>query len=428
MMKKPVDIVITVNSPGEVAGWLKPLLAALEAFPWRKRVTVFIPPCPFASGAEQMVIREMPQVDLAVGSRQTIRYLLTGKLPTGFHPAGQGVVLFLGGDQTYAALLAKRLRYPALAYSEGLFHWETTFTRFAVPYQWMAEQIKKTTIRNKTVVIGNLMLDAVKPRYPREKLKQVIGNETSPGILLMPGSRPVHFQYMLAFFLKIAEKLKDKTPALSFAVSVSPFVSEEQIRAALAGWTAAEWGVEAIYHSLDADGRLPELKPTGEIELANGLRIFCFSHLQYDLMQWADLALTIPGTNNIELSFMGVPMVVTIPLNYPEEIPLEGPAQLLSKVPVLGRQIKKRVLPKFLAKIKYTAWPNRLAREMLVPELIGRLSVEEVARTTLELLMDEPKRLKTAERLRELAGAPGAAQRLVGLIREVLSEYYGLKP
>lgn len=425
-MKEPVDIVVTVNSPGEVAGWLKPFLAALEAFPWQKRVTVFVPPCPFASGAEQMVVQEMAQVDRVVGPRQTVRFLLTGKLPSGFQPAGQGVVLFLGGDQTYAALLAKRLRYPALAYSEGLFNWEKTFARYAVPYEWMAEQIRKTTVRNKTVVIGNLMLDAVKPRYPREELKRVIGNEASPGVLLMPGSRPVHFQYMLAFFLKIAEKLKENRPAYACAVSISPFISEEQIRAALTGWTAAEWGVEAVYHVRKTDEGSPAgLEPAGELELANGLRIPCFRHLQYDLMQWADLALTIPGTNTVELSFMGVPMVVTIPLNYPEEIPLEGPAQLLSRVPVLGRQLKKRLLPKFLAKIKFSAWPNRLAGEMLVPELIGRLSVEEVADVALALLADEQKHRKTAARLRELAGAPGAAQRLVALLIEVLAQTYG---
>ena len=80
-------------------------------------------------------------------------------------------------------------------------------------------------------------------------------------------------------------------------------------------------------------------------------------------MQWADLALTIPGTNTVELSFMGVPMVVTIPLNYPEEIPLEGPAQLLSRVPVLGRQLKNGCSRNFWPKSSFqpgrTGWPVR---------------------------------------------------------------------
>jgi len=117
------ELVITVNSPGEVSGWLAPVLDRIRLIRedaatgagWDCRVTVFVPPCPFASGAECRVIQAIPGVDLVAGPAETSAYLLFGKKPQGFSPLPRGVVLFLGGDLAYAAILARRLQYPALA-------------------------------------------------------------------------------------------------------------------------------------------------------------------------------------------------------------------------------------------------------------------------------------------------------------------------
>ena len=73
----------------------------------------------------------------------------------------------------------------------------------------MADKVKDPAVKKKTAVIGNLMLDAVKPQYTKEQLKKMIGNEQAPGLLLLPGSRPVHFQYMLAYYVKTIEKSKN---------------------------------------------------------------------------------------------------------------------------------------------------------------------------------------------------------------------------
>ena len=428
-MKELVDIVITVNSPGEVSGWLKPVVVALETFPGRKRITVFVPPCPYASGAESKVVEEIPQVEQVIGPQETVRYILCGKLPKDFRPADHGIVLFLGGDLTYAALLKKRLGYPAVAYTEGLTNWSRAFARFAMPYPWMAAKIKKPAVKRRIKVIGNLMLDAVRPQISKERMQEIMGNGTAPGLLLVPGSRPVHFQYMLAFYIKTVEKIKEQWPELVAAVSISPFVTEEQLVDALFGWGAREWGLSATYQG-EKNNPLnsAEIKELGEIRTETGVIIPCFQYQQYNLMNWADLALTIPGTNTVELSSMGVPMVVTIPLNHPEEIPLEGLVGMISDLPLIGRPLKKRLLPKFQAKIKFTAWPNRLAGELVVPELIGQLSPEEVARTAVGILHDPVKRLQTNRRLRQVVGPPGAAERLVALLQEVITTTYGNFP
>ncbi|NLY91205.1 MAG: hypothetical protein GX081_06310 [Firmicutes bacterium] len=425
-MLEPLDLIITVNSPGEVSGWLKPVVHALQDFPWTYRITVFIPPCPFASGAESRVVEEIPQVKQVVGAEETVRFIISGKLPAKFNPAGRGIVLFLGGDLTYAALLAKRLRYPAVAYTEGLTNWARFFARFAMAYPWMADKVKKPAVKRKTQVIGNIMLDAVKPEYSKEEMKKLLGNEEAPGLLLLPGSRPAHFQYMLAFYVKTVEKIKAQMPSLTTVVSVSPFVTEGQLAAALSGWGAQEWGLSATYlpareETFDAGGAL---KALGEIETAAGVRIPCFQHQQYALMNWADLALTIPGTNTVELATLGVPMVVTIPLNHPEEIPLEGLAGLIGGLPLLGKVLKRKLIPRFQAKIKFAAWPNRLAKAQIVPELIGRIYPDEVAEVALGMLQDESGLAQISQRLQATVGEPGAARRLIHILEEVIRTTY----
>jgi lipid-A-disaccharide synthase len=405
---------------------LKPVVAALATFAWPYRIFVFIPPCPFASGAESRVVEEIPQVNQVIGAQETVRFILRGRLPAKFTPAGKGIVLFLGGDLTYAAFLAKRLRYPAVAYTEGLTNWARSFARFAMAYPWMVDKGKNPAVKKKTAVIGNIMLDAIKPEYSKEEMKRLMGNEQAPGLLLLPGSRPAHFQYMLAFYVKTVEKIKAQMPTLATAVSISPFVTEEQLRAALSGWGAKEWGLSATYHPAGehTSTTAGSLKVLGEIKTETGVGIPCFHHQQYALMNWADLALTIPGTNTVELAALGVPLLVSIPLNHPEEIPLEGLAGLVGGIPLLGKALKRRLVPKFQAKIKFTAWPNRLAGEQIVPELIGQIFPDEVAEVAIKMLRDESGLAKAGQRLQKVVGEPGAAQRLIDILEEVVGSTY----
>jgi hypothetical protein len=58
-------------------------------------------------------------------------------------------------------------------------------------------------------------------------------------------------------------------------------------------------------------------------------------------LQRATIAVTIPGTNTLELGIAGVPSVVMLPLNRPEIIPLEGPGHWLSLLPLVGVPLKR---------------------------------------------------------------------------------------
>lgn len=427
------ELIITVNSPGEVSGWLTPVLHRIREEKWDCRVTIFVPPCPFASGAECRVVRVIPGVDLVAGPAETLSFLLFGKRPRGFTPLQKGAVLFLGGELAYAAAIARRLKYPAVAYTEGVAGWSGAFARFAVPYSYVADKLlAKGIAKEKIRLVGNLMLDAVKPREKREETRRRFGvGEDSLLLLLMPGSRPAHFEGMLPFFLRTAELVVARArageiPRIKVAVSLSPFITDDQVTGTLQGDLAGLFGITGEYHPGGAEGGNKEgTDHSGRVVTGEGLSVTVVRRHRYNLMSAADLALTIPGTNTMELSFLGTPMVVSFPLLYPERIPLEGWAGLLGGLPVIGKILKRRLIPKILEKTAFTAWPNRLAGEYIVPEIRGEVTPEDLAGTTVGLLQKEEERKKTAVRLRAQAGETGAARKLTELVLEATAERYG---
>ncbi|MCL6613972.1 MAG: hypothetical protein K6U03_05075 [Firmicutes bacterium] len=423
-----VTILITANSPGEVAGWVRPAVAALKALPLESTIKVFIPPCPFASGAERRVVEAIPGVDAVIGPGSFMAYLFLGISPKGFSPTGRGIVLFLGGDLAYAALLARRLGYPAVAYTEGRAAWIETFALFAVAYPEMAE--KKAFQRvpaEKIAIVGNLMVDAVRPESTRMETRGRLGVEDDrPLLLLMPGSRPAHVEYMVPFFLRVVEILRRGRCGFTPVLSLSPFVSEDHLAAALAGEAALRFGVTAAYSpgALRDDGKTDWERP-GLIRAGGDLLIPVFRGRQYDLMAGADLALSLPGTNTVELSSLGVPMVVVLPLGHPEAIPLEGLAGLVGGIPFLGKALKCRLLAGISAKFPFAAWPNRLAGREIVPELKGEIAPEDVSAVTASLLAAPERRKEISARLREIVGGPGASERLAAAVLRVLRAHYG---
>lgn len=432
------DLVLTANSPGEVAGWLRPVLAELErrGLSQRWRISVFLPPCPFAAGTEAEVVRQLPGVSMVAGPRAYLRYMLGGRKPPGFTPGRRGLVLFLGGDLLHAWLLSRRLGYPALAYTEGRAWRPRSFRRWLVPYAWAREKaIQRGAPPSSLRVVGNLMLDALHPRLdPAARQALFPAPGSGPKVLFLPGSRPAEMRHLAPFFLRVADLLSRWVAGARFALSVSPFARLEQLQQAL---THPLSGLEATTGKLrpcPEAARLDSGNPEGawgpasgslsaqpapslwEIETAAGTRLLAAQGLQYDLMLQADLAITLPGTNTLELSALGCPMVVVLPLQRPEEIPLEGPAGLLRRIPWLGPAVVRRGVQKMSRRLRFAAWPNRLAQEEVVPELRGEVTADRVAQAACDLwrdLEDPAARKALSRRLRSLAGKPGAAGRVV---------------
>jgi lipid A disaccharide synthetase len=131
-------------------------------------------------------------------------------------------------------------------------------------------------------------------------------------------------------------------------------------------------------------------------------------------MRAATTAVTIPGTNTLELGIAGVPSVVMLPLNRPEIIPLEGPGHWLSLLPFVGTALKRHAVRLFVERLRYpVSLPNQFSGETLMTEIKGIVDPEGVARSVAALVDDARERERRSERLRATMPAAGAAERLV---------------
>jgi hypothetical protein len=150
------DLLILSNGPGELYTWVRPLLMHLgEEF----RISIALTPCPHASGREMDAVLRFPHVARVLPPAHFWRLLLGieshGLWEPGDSNAGsssadmetfwrrQGVVLFLGGDQFFAGLIARRLGYPCVAYAEWDAMWPGWISCYAVRRQAIRQRARR---------------------------------------------------------------------------------------------------------------------------------------------------------------------------------------------------------------------------------------------------------------------------------------------
>ena len=403
---------LTANSPGEVAAWLTPAVRAIKVKMPDAKITVCIPPCTFASGTECAVAGALPEVDLVLTPRSVFSFLAGARPPAGWRPGPKGVVCFLGGDMLYGVLLARRLGYPALAYTEGRARWHHKYSRFLVPDEQAQRRAEQDGAgADQVSIIGDLMLDAVRPCAKDQESSRALLHESADALLLalFPGSRPFEVQSFMPFFSRVAQivvKAIDKP--INVVISLSPFVNPASLQAAA---TVVPVGYEGVTGAITP---MPLPGTTAQVWQFSTkcLNIKVVQGLQYDVMQACDLAVTVPGSNTAEMAYLGVPMVVALPLNRPEDIPLEGLVGLIGNLPLVGPAIKRVAVSKVASKLRFAALPNKKARRQVVPEVRGKLQPADIAIPVVDLLQ-RPERLQTIRRnLQELMGEAGAAERL----------------
>ncbi len=423
-----LDIVITSNSPGEVSTWVKPTVKELKLIYPESIIHVFLPPCVFASGSEKRVLLKMVEIDRVYDKNEYLKYILLRKNPRGFTPGEKGIVIFLGGDLFHAVLLGKRLSYPVLAYSEGVFNSSKNIIKYMVPDSRTEKKLlKRGATEEKVEIIGNLMLDAIDPVFSRKEVDQFLNIGDDFIITLFPGSRLAEVEYMLPFFIEgiillLNKEIEDENN-YKILLSRSPFVKEEQLSNIFYDYLqsheltgdyikADKYDILKIYKNIiDKNGNPKEIV----------LEILVFTSLQYTLMQITDLALTIPGTNNLELAYFGTAMLVLLPLNKPESIPLEGPLGLIGQIPILGTTLKRILVPKMAQRFKFVSLINIIADEELVPEIKGVLQPIDLFKEIDYFLKNKQKLKNMAQDLKKAAGSKGAVRELVKIVDKVLA-------
>ncbi|MDQ3399216.1 MAG: hypothetical protein M3511_15920 [Deinococcota bacterium] len=366
-------------------------------------VTISLIPCQFAGGNEAGIARGFG-ADTVTAPADFLRFLATGHKPAAWR-GEEGFVLSMGGNTGMALQLAQRLRYPGYRYSFNPY-WHRRLKRLFVHDRRAARNARLLGAPGDRVeIIGNLVADAVQRAAP-------VARPGRPHVLLIPGSRDGFALHLIPFMIALADRLGALYPEARFVWPVSRLLSSEVIRDGIAGREKATLGGATGVRQY-VNGREVIATPSGHL-----LEMISEDE-RYAHMRSADLAVTIPGTNTLELGIAGVPSVVVLPLNKPEAIPLEGPGHWLSLVPIVGTALKRQAV--LLAAPHFpVALPNELSGEKLMLEITGKVGVAR-ALDAVRSLLDHPEDLKRRrDRLGATMPQPGAAKRLVSRIFEDL--------
>ena len=408
-----MHIFIMTNSPGEVMGWVKPVAEKLKEKQKDTIITVVIPPCQYASGMEDKVAGEIPAVDSVVNPSQYLKYLFLGSKPSSFHQVKKGVIVFLGGDPFHALLLSKRLKLPAVAYIQNL-RWKRYFKRFMV----LNETVRKRFIaqgakEEKVAIVGDLAKDGIKLSMSARETFSHWGLAPEHFIIsLLPGSRPEEIRYMTPFFLKAAELIKKEFPSSQFLLILSPFVSKKELN------TVGEESLNKPFSR--AKAKLKTEDGRWKLITKSGLETIVVEEKRYEAINISHLIITIPGTNTLESTYLETPMVVAIPLNKPEAIPMDGLAGLVGGLPIIGSLIKRQMVKQYSKRIKFAAIPNIRAEREIVPEIRGIIEPDDVAKEVIGLLRGPERLTEMKKELRKIARTTeGAADKVANVIFEV---------
>lgn len=402
MAAKDFQLVLVSNGPGELYTWVRPVIEEARRAAPNARVSICLVPCQFAGGNEASIAGTFGP-DALTTPAQYLRSAARGGVPDELratNPALPGAVVGLGGGVAYAAGLGKRLGYPTFRYSFEP-NWHPGLEALLVPDDTVRQRaVRRGAPAGRVRVVGNLVADAVGDSVP-------VPEHGRPHVLLFAGSRDAFAVHVIPLLIATVDRLAAALPGARFVWPVSRLLQPSTVEDGVAGRHAATLGGVAGTRARGERGDVIETPGGALIELVA-------EEERYRHMRAADLAITIPGTNTLELGIAGTPALVLLPLNKPELIPLEGAGHWLGLVPLVGKYLKRHAVRLFVTRLKVpVSLPNRVSGEDLMVELSGHIDAERVADAALALLGDEADLARRRGRLAETMPRRGAAAELL---------------
>lgn len=390
------QVVITVNGPGEVAGWLYPLSVELKRRYPQVRIVACVVPCVFSTGAETDVLRALRHVDAVCSTRQTLSMILRGRLPDAIAPDLPTLVFHMGGDVTLSLALGWRLKATKFAYVEVPIPMNRFFDKL------FYNGLTPVKGASEGGTVGELMVDAAALR--RAETAAVRDASAGKCIALYPGSRSYMAEFLLPYYAVTVDALSARRPGLEWVMARADFISMAYLRDFPQPPQDRTWQAHPLSFDEDETGAWLQTPAGNRIRILDGPKV----------LGLADLALTIPGTNTGELAASGVPMVVVVPTYLGHKVPLPGIAGHLGKLPLVGRLLKLAFGWARVRKLGLMAQPNVRAGRQIVPEFVGE-GLHGDIQAALEQLLDSDTAALSDE-IRATMGQPGAARALAGEI------------
>jgi lipid-A-disaccharide synthase len=221
----------------------------------------------------------------------------------------------------------------------------------------------------KTYCVGHPLINLVHPSMEKQELLNNLKiNPSQKVIALLPGSRKQEIRILLPIMLKTAQLINKEIPGTKFIIAKSP--------------------------NLDTQIYQKEIKKfVLDLKIIEGKT--------YDCLNISDFSLVCSGTATLETAIMQKPFVVVYKMNLLNYL-LYRPQVKIPYIGMVNIVAGKRVVPEY---IQFNARP----------EMISRAAIR---------LLQKPEQAK--EMLKDLAyvknilGAPGAAERAAKLVLESL--------
>ncbi|GHV57598.1 hypothetical protein FACS1894216_22150 [Synergistales bacterium] len=393
----PLDIYITVNSPGEIAGWAVPVVRELRPRVRDCRVTLMILPCQYASGEEMELCK-------AAGADRIVRVGDIGRLSVS---RGKRLVLRLGGDFFFSVYLSRRLKCPLWAYSSQP-RWARFVDMFFVPDDKSARKFAALGFhskgkKKKYEKIGHIALDSVPLSENEDETRGLLGlTDDEPVVSFLTGSRPIEYCQGAPFFTRVASMVTEKFPDHRAIFPLADSVREDLLRASL-----NDAGIDFYGELL-----------VREIDIGGGRRAKVVRGKTPEIIGISRLAIAAPGTNNLQAAALYTPYIMVLPLDKADEFPLDGlPGLLPLNVPGV-RRFKKWFINRLSERTPLLSPPNKMAGKMIAPELRGDVKPEDAAFEAIRLLCSPDSLQEISRAFWELTNERGAAAKLTARIAE----------
>ena len=412
---QPIDIVILSNGPGEVATWVRPVVNRLSEVLGeqsdRVRISVLLSPCPHSTGKEMAIASSYPQIDRVLAASDFFSFLLWGKTKDNWQWHETGIVVFLGGDQFYTVAVSKRLGYSSLIYAEWDARWYRFVDCFAARNQTVIDRVPQF-YRHKFTVVGDLMADVA-----LEVDRESADNQSDvPLIGLLVGSKPAKLSQGVPLCMAIADKIQQLQPQARFVIPVAPTLNLSTV-----GKYADEQSNPLISSLGNVTGKITEAtaEQTPYLITSGGTKIQLVTEFPvYETLINCQLCLTTVGANTAELTALKIPMIVLLPTQQLDAMrSWDGLPGILANLPGVGSAFAKLINWLVLRQGRLFAWPNIWAGEEIVPELVGKLEPETVAKLALDYLENPAKLQAMRDRLTAVCGATGAAKQIADIIK-----------
>ena len=412
-------VVIVSNGPGELATWVKPVLDYLIKQKSKSKnlnipnykLVLSLVPCPNATGKEYTVASDWQIFDLIIPAKNFLKLLIKPSL-FGSWPRN-GVVVFLGGDQFWNVLLAKRLGYESITYAEWIARWPRWNLHIAAMNEEVRDIIPKK-FKKKCQVIGDLMADIKNNFSPIHEINN------KKWIAILPGSKKAKLSIGIPFFLEVADRIKECGDNINLMIPIAPTTELEDF----IFFQSAKNPITKYYSSnIKSIKKIENSIFNYVLETCKNTKIFILQqNSNHNILSQCKLALTTVGANTAELAAINLPMIVVLPTQHLNAMNAwDGIFGIIGRIKLLNR-IQTFIIKRwYLKNNKFFAWPNIKANKQIIPERIGIITPKDISDEAIYLLNEKNLLVEQKLNLLKMRGKKGAIKKLSNLILETIA-------